>query len=48
MHDIQDKLGVKNMSDLTIKAIRFIYDAETPRKEQIKKDNKYGNRNLHS
>ena len=48
MHNIQDKLGVKNMSDLTIKAIKFIYDTETPRKGQIKKDKKYGNRNLHS
>ena len=48
MHNIQDKLGFKNMSDLTIKVIKFIYDTETPRKEQIKKDKKYGNRNLHS
>ena len=25
MHNIQDSLGVKNMSDLTIKAIKWIY-----------------------
>ena len=33
MHDIQDKLGVKKMSDLTIKAIKRIYNAETLTKE---------------
>ena len=33
MHDIQDKLGVKKMSDLTIKAIKCIYNAETLTKE---------------
>ena len=26
MHNIKDKLGVKNMSDLTIKAIKGIYE----------------------
>ena len=34
MHDIQDKMGVKNISDLTIKAIRCIY-SETLKKGQI-------------
>ena len=34
MHDIQDKMGVKNISDLTIKAIRCIYSV-TLKKEQI-------------
>ena len=29
MHDIQDKLGVKNVSNLTIKAMKGIYDTET-------------------
>ena len=33
IHDKQDKLGVKNMSDLTIKAIKGIYDTEIPTKE---------------
>ena len=28
MYDIQDKLGVKNMSDLTIKAIKAIYNTK--------------------
>ena len=28
MHDIQDKLGVRNMSDLTIIAIKGIRDTE--------------------
>ena len=37
IHNIQDKLGIKNMSDLTIKAIKGIYDTETPRKEQVRK-----------
>ena len=36
IHNIQDKLGVKNMSDLTTKAIRDIHNAETPTKEQSK------------
>ena len=36
MHILQEKLGVKNMSDLTIKAIKGIYDAETSIKKQIR------------
>ena len=42
MHDIQDKLAVKNMSDLTIKAIKSIYDTQTPTKEQTEKWKRYG------
>ena len=42
MHDIQDKSGVRNMTDLTIKAIKSIYDTETPSKEHIKKYKRYG------
>ena len=37
MHDIQDKLGVKNKSDLKIKSIKDIYDTKIPTKEQIEK-----------
>ena len=32
VHDIQCKLGVKYISDLTIKAIRGIHDTENPTK----------------
>ena len=42
MHDIQDNFGVRNTSDLTIKAIKGIYDTETSAKEQIKKYKRYG------
>ena len=38
----KDKLAVKNISDLTIKAIKEIYDTETPTKEQIKKYKRFG------
>ena len=37
MHDIQEKLSVKNMSDLTIKAIKCFYNTKNLKKEQIKK-----------
>ena len=37
MHDIQDKLGVKNKSDVKIKSIKDIYDTKIPTKEQIEK-----------
>ena len=37
MHDIQEKLSVKNMSDLTIKAIKCVYNTKNLTKEQIKK-----------
>ena len=42
IHNIQDKLGVKNMSDLTIKAIIGIYDTETLTIEQVRKYKGYG------
>ena len=42
MHNIQDKLGVKNMHDMTIKAIKGTYSTETPTKEQTRKYKKYG------
>ena len=42
MCDIQDKLVVKNMSDLTIKAVKGIYYIETPIKEQSRKYKRYG------
>ena len=35
MHDIQDKLGVKSMSDLTIKEIKGIFIVRNPTKQQI-------------
>ena len=37
MHDMKNKLGVKNMSDLSIKAIKDIYETKTPTKKQIEK-----------
>ena len=37
MYHIQVKLGVKNMSDLTIKAIKGIYNTKTPTYEQIRR-----------
>ena len=37
MHDIKDKLSVKNMLDLTINAIKSIYDTENPTKNKLKK-----------
>ena len=36
IHDIQDKLGVKNSYDLTIKAIKGIYETKTPTKNKQK------------
>ena len=37
MKDTQDKLGVKNMYDTTIKAFEGIYQTKSPTKQQIKK-----------
>ena len=37
MHDVQEKLSVKNMSDLTIKAIKYFYNTKNLTKEQTKK-----------
>ena len=34
MHHIEGKLGVKSMSDLTIKEIKGIYETKTPTKEK--------------
>ena len=34
MHNTQDKLGVKNMPDLTRKAIKGIYDTDASTKEK--------------
>ena len=42
IYDIQIKLGVKNMSDLTIKSIKGIYDTKTLTNEQIRKYKGYG------
>ena len=42
MHDIRHNLGVKNMSDLIIKAIKEIYETKTPANEQIKRCKIYG------
>ena len=36
------KLGLKNMSDLTIKAIKGNYDTEAPTKERTRKYKRYG------
>ena len=38
MHDIQDNLGVKNLSDLTTKAIKDICGTKTPSKKKKKND----------
>ena len=43
MHDIQVKLVVKNLSDLTIKVIKGIYNTKNLTKEQIRKYKRYGN-----
>ena len=40
--NIEDKLGVKNISDLTIKAIKGIFDTEILTKEQAEKYKRYG------
>ena len=37
LHDIQDNLGVKSMSDLTTKAIKDICGTKTPSKKKRKK-----------
>ena len=42
MHDIQDELCVKNISYLTIKAIKGIYETNGPKNEQIKRCKRYG------
>ena len=42
IHDIQDKLGDKNVSDLVIRAIKGIYNTKNFTKEQIRKYIRYG------
>ena len=42
MYDIQDKLGVKNISDLTTKAIKGTYNTENLTKDQTRKYKTYG------
>ena len=37
IHNIKDKLGIKNMSDLTIKAIKGIYDTEASNTKDVEK-----------
>ena len=42
MYDIQDTLGVKSMSDLTIKTIKDIFKTKTLTIEQIRNNKRYG------
>ena len=37
MHDVQERLGVKNMSDLVRKEIHGIFETKNPTKDQVKK-----------
>ena len=37
MHDVQDGLGIKNISDLVRKEIHGIFETEDPTKDQIRK-----------
>ena len=37
MHDVQERLGVKYMSDLVRKEIHGIFETKTPMKDQIRK-----------
>ena len=43
MHDIEEKLGIKNMSDLIMKAIKGIDNTKNPTKKnkQIRKYKRY-------
>ena len=41
MRNIQDNLSIKNMSDLTIKAIKGFYKIKSPTKERIEKHKRY-------
>ena len=36
MHDMQDELGVKNISDLTIKEIKGIFNSRNSTKNKLK------------
>ena len=42
MHDIQDKLSVRNMPDLTIRTIKIIHKITSPARKQIEKYKRYG------
>lgn len=42
MYDIHDKLSVKDMSDLTKKAIKGNYDTKTPTEEEKRTFKKFG------
>ena len=42
MHDVQERLGVKNMSDLVRKEIHGIFETKNPTKDQIKRPEKNG------
>ena len=42
MHDIQSKLGVKNISDLTIKAVKAIYETNSSANKHIKRCKRHG------
>ena len=37
MHDVQDGLGIKNISDLVRKEIHGIFETKDPTKDQIRK-----------
>ena len=37
MHDVQDELGIKNISDLVRKEIHGIFEIKDPTKDQIRK-----------
>lgn len=40
--DIQSKLGVKNISDLTIKAVKPIYETKSSSNKHIKRCKRHG------
>ena len=41
MYDVQEGIGVKNMSDLVTKEIRAIFGTKNPSKDQIRKRKKW-------
>ena len=41
MYDVQEGIGVKNMSDLVTKEIRAIFRTKNPSKDQIRKRKKW-------
>ena len=42
MHDTQNKLDAKNMSDLVIRAMKGTYNTKNPAKQEIRKCKRYG------